>query len=680
MNAGLLLRLGLRNLGAHRVKSAVVGMIMAAGAFLVVVGTALLGTIEGTMESSITNSMSGHLQVYSADAKDPLQIFPSGSSGSQDIGEINQVSRVREELLQVENVKDVVPMGITQAIVFVGTELDRALDGLRRAVAAGDADGVAVYSEHVRQIAASLKQDLEVRLPVLADLEQGKADLATLEEVSGDAFWARFAADPDATLNYLDATIAPMAVDNRMLYMRCLGADPGQFTRTFSSFRIVDGQPIPEGEEGILLAKRFYERQVKNLVARELDAIQREREAGATFADDILLREKAKRLEKQVSRLLYQLNPSDSKAVEADLRAALPGVEGGLRELAQAAFTLDDANFDARYALFYDVIAPRIRLYESPVGSTVVLRSFTRSGYMRAVETKVWGTFEFSGLETSDLAGANQLVDMSTFRKLYGRMSAAQQAELADIRASVGIADLSRENAEDALFGGGGSAEAEAALFGEAPAAPPAAPPPAPAAADDDLALNAAIVLQDPTRLGETLAAVKARVEQADLGLEVVNWQAASGIVGQLILVLQGVLTVAILVIFVVALVIINNTMVTTTLERTTEIGTMRAIGATKGFVVLLLIVETVLLGLIAGGAGCLAAVAFLAWLGQVGIPAVADVLVLLFAGPRLYPEISAANVAMGLGSITVVSVFSTLYPALLAAGVSPVVAMSAKE
>ena len=64
------------------------------------------------------------------------------------------------------------------------------------------------------------------------------------------------------------------------------------------------------------------------------------------------------------------------------------------------------------------------------------------------------------------------------------------------------------------------------------------------------------------------------------LGLQVAGWEEASGLIGQFIVVLRVVLYIAIFIIFLVALVIINNSMVMATLERVTEIGTMRAIGA----------------------------------------------------------------------------------------------------
>jgi len=136
------------------------------------------------------------------------------------------------------------------------------------------------------------------------------------------------------------------------------------------------------------------------------------------------------------------------------------------------------------------------------------------------------------------------------------------------------------------------------------------------------------------------------------------------------------VLVTALFIIFIVALLIINNAMVLATLERTSEIGTMRAIGAQRGMVVALFLVETIVLGLIAGVLGAVASTAFVSWLHAVGIPAFADQLILLFAGPRLFPTWTAKDVLLGVGSVVTAGVVSTLYPAFLAARIQPVVAM----
>ena len=58
----------------------------------------------------------------------------------------------------------------------------------------------------------------------------------------------------------------------------------------------------------------------------------------------------------------------------------------------------------------------------------------TKAGYFKSLNIKFYGTFKFKGLDSSDLAGAINLLDMVTFRELYGQMNAQMQAELQGIQ------------------------------------------------------------------------------------------------------------------------------------------------------------------------------------------------------------------------------------------------------
>jgi ABC-type antimicrobial peptide transport system permease subunit len=140
------------------------------------------------------------------------------------------------------------------------------------------------------------------------------------------------------------------------------------------------------------------------------------------------------------------------------------------------------------------------------------------------------------------------------------------------------------------------------------------------------------------------------------------------------------VLVALLLVIFIVALFIINNTTVMATMDRVGEIGTMRAIGAPRALVVLLFLFETAALGLVAGGLGAAAGAGLVLFWGQIGLPAGADFLVFIFAGPRLYPTVGPEHIAIGIASVLMVALVSAAYPALLASRIAPIVAMQGKE
>jgi hypothetical protein len=323
-----------------------------------------------------------------------------------------------------------------------------------------------------------------------------------------------------AALDFLDSAVAPQSQDGRLLYLRIIGTDPEEFRQSFDRFYIADGTPIPPGQRGFLFSKRTYEKLIKNLVARELDDIHEQvHDKHEVIADEPLIQAQIERLSRQYPRIVFQLSPDDAKAIEAGLRAKFPDEQGGLNELVSRLLKVDDATLDANYALFYELIAPRIKLYDIPVGDTITLRAYTKAGYVRSVNLPVYGTFEFQGLETSDLASATNLTDLVTFRELYGKMSASQQAELKDIAASVGAKDVSRENAEAELFGGTSGIEATAddaapdlaAATGDASFANVQGGVDTKVYSPDEmrngLTLNAAVILKDPVRILETTKA-----------------------------------------------------------------------------------------------------------------------------------------------------------------------------
>ena len=195
------------------------------------------------------------------------------------------------------------------------------------------------------------------------------------------------------------------------------------------------------------------------------------------------------------------------------------------------------------------------------------------------------------------------------------------------------------------------------------------------------VALNAALILDDPGRLRHTLRDVQRASDEAKLGLKVLDWEAASGVVGQFVIMLRIVLVVALVIFFVVAIVIINNAMVMATLQRVKEIGTMRAIGAQRRFVLTMLLVETMTIGLVFGlGGAAVGALVVAAVRGAGGIPATSDMLNFLFAGPALLPTLGVGSVVTSLVIVVLVSVLSGFYPALLAMRVTPVEAMATEE
>jgi len=688
---GLLLRIALRSLVGHRIKGLIVGAILAFGTFLVVLGTTLLDNVERAMEESITGSLTGHLQLVSTEADDELAFFGPAVASDQDLASIADYARVKEAVLAIDNVQAVIPMGRQVAQGVVGNELDQRLEELRAAVREEDGEKIADLSARVQRMVRLLLVEKENTREIVANPEELDEGIAHLRRASSDEFWAAFPADPIGSLEFLDTKVAPLSSTDPGIFLPYVATDLHAYAEHFPHFEIADGEMVPRGRKGFLFNKTYFEETAKNKVARTLDTVKEAIELdGKTIAGDPLLQEKIATGTKYIRHVTEQLGPKDAAHVEAKLRELLPGTEGGLQELLVAFLQVDDATFAERYRFFYDVIAPRIRLYRINVGDVVTIRALSQDGYMRAVNLKVYGTFRLKGLERSALASIYNLMDLMSFRDLYGLMTPEKRREIDALRAEVGVADLDRGDVEDALFGGGaevdtelasGAVDVDAALAAAGAELAKATDTFDPADLERGMTLHAAVVLKDPARLAETMAAIEQASREQELGVRPFTWQQVAGIVGQFVLVMRVVLYVAIGILFAVALVIINNSMVMATMDRVGEIGTMRAIGARRRFVLALFLLETVVLALLAGAVGSGLAVGLVALLGKTGIPAAGnDALIFLFGGPALYPQVVWANLLVGLLAITSISLVSTFYPARIAARIAPVVAMQSRE
>jgi ABC-type antimicrobial peptide transport system permease subunit len=389
--------------------------------------------------------------------------------------------------------------------------------------------------------------------------------------------------------------------------------------------------------------------------------------------------------------ILLQFDPLTAGKATAILQAATGSRETDLPKLLSDFFDTNDANFETRYKEFYTQLAPLLELYRLKPGDTLTISAYTKSGFQEEINVKVYGTFEFKGLEKSDLAGALSLMDLMSFRDLYGYVTPEKIAETKRIEAEAAAAAPARADAEAQLFGtDSGVVEAKpvaiddkaqlSALAGRANSRAADDRVYSPQEIDKGVALEAAVVLKDPARLPQALKDIQSLSDSHQLGLKVVDWQKAAGNIGQFVLVANLILFIATAIIFVVALVIINNAVVMATLQRVREIGTLRAIGAQKGFVLSMVLTETVVLGLVFGSVGALTGAGLVGLAHHLGIPASNTYLYFFFSGPRLYPDLSVGSLVGAFVVVLIVTCASALYPALMATRVSPIQAMASED
>jgi putative ABC transport system permease protein len=179
--------------------------------------------------------------------------------------------------------------------------------------------------------------------------------------------------------------------------------------------------------------------------------------------------------------------------------------------------------------------------------------------------------------------------------------------------------------------------------------------------------------LKNPRRTAGTVEEINEWLQARGIAAQAGNWEVAAGPFAKTADVIRTVFNVAIIIVGVVALIIMMNTMIISVIERTSEIGTMRALGARKSFVWRMFFVETITITTTFGIAGALLALLIIGVLNLIGIPATNVFLRILFAGDVLRPDASITAILTALLIATGVGIAAHIYPVTVALKIQPV-------
>lgn len=180
------------------------------------------------------------------------------------------------------------------------------------------------------------------------------------------------------------------------------------------------------------------------------------------------------------------------------------------------------------------------------------------------------------------------------------------------------------------------------------------------------------IKLKDPDDIAGAIKDLNARLKAAGADARAVSWKDAVGQVADTAMLMRSVTTGFVLLIFFVAIIIIMNTLSMAALERVSEIGMMRAVGAQRLFIAKMFFTETAIISFVFGGAGILAGIAGVFLLGLLKITTENQVLVLLFGGNVFRPFLGYVDIVVCVMLLAIVTVMATLYPLKVARGITP--------
>lgn len=697
------LKIAFRNILAHKIKTAIIGSIIVFGTTLAIVGNSIVDAIASGMQNSLTQSITGEIQVYSKNAKEKISVFGSFDGSMPDIGHLPDFGKVRDTLIaKVPNVRTVIPMGSNTAFVSPGNLLDVKLEELRQLYRAKPKNITQIHSlrDHVHSIIVDISSKLDASRETMDKIlikdpfiESAPKNLA---KALAPGFWSDFDLHAEERIEFLANTMAPLVFDDSMLFLPYIGTSPSTFQKAFSQFEVVKGQAIPEGKRGFLFSEYFYETQIKHRVARRLDTIfKRLDKSGMTLAQNKSQQDLVTANISQAGEIYTQVAPSIAKTLIPKIQKITGSKSPQFDTLTREFLTLTDANIRERYKFFYDEIAPHIILYKVKVGEVFPVTAFGKTGFSTSVNMKVYGTYRFKSFESSPLSGNFSLMDLMSFRELFGFMTAEKRLENQSLEKEMGLKEVGRDSIED-MF--------KAPSIGQDSKKPALLAKAVPTSfgnfeerrkvfdrvysnseLENGVFLSAAILLKDPSKIEQTMADIERIGQEENLDIQVIDWRGAAGFTGQITILIRALLGFMVVVTLGIATFIIMNSMMMATLERTREIGTMRAIGAQRKFLLSLFLQETALMSFIFGSIGTLLGILIIKTVGAKGIPSTGDpttgdIAAFFFSGDKLYFHVHPTHLAVVFIGITLVAILSTQYPAWKAMQISPLEAMQKND
>jgi ABC-type lipoprotein release transport system permease subunit len=185
------------------------------------------------------------------------------------------------------------------------------------------------------------------------------------------------------------------------------------------------------------------------------------------------------------------------------------------------------------------------------------------------------------------------------------------------------------------------------------------------------------VKLKYSSRLDRSVSDLNSKFKQAGLDLRAVTWKKATGFIGSMAVIIKGALFIFVMLLFLVAIIIIVNTLTMAAVERTTEIGMMRAVGARKSFISGMFLGETVILSGIFGGLGFILGIIIINIIPVLQITTGNDLLQLLYGGDTFKPFLSFFDMLLVIIQLAIVTFVTVLYPVKVANSITPLDAIA---
>ena len=194
----------------------------------------------------------------------------------------------------------------------------------------------------------------------------------------------------------------------------------------------------------------------------------------------------------------------------------------------------------------------------------------------------------------------------------------------------------------------------------------------------DDGAWNYILMkVNNPLQTNAIIAELNQKFKEAGLDVYAMDWKAAAYSYSQSVAGISLIFNILIIILAIVVFIIIMNTMIVSVIERTSEIGTMRAIGAEKKFVRRLFMSETLILTSLSSALGIVLAAIIMAIFNSLNITITNSIAKMILGGGLLRfsptPAIIITTIVIAIGG----SLISNLSPVKSALKITPLKALN---
>src|SRR5574344_1383442 len=173
------------------------------------------------------------------------------------------------------------------------------------------------------------------------------------------------------------------------------------------------------------------------------------------------------------------------------------------------------------------------------------------------------------------------------------------------------------------------------------------------------------------------ISSLNKQFDSQGLTCKAVNWKSAASSYVKAVEGIGGIFTALVVILAIVVFIIIMNTLIVSVIERTAEIGTMRALGADKLFVRKLFFTESISISLIASIAGVILAFIAMAIVNACHFTVTGDIAKIILGGGSISLLPTVKSVVTTVLLVMLGSVLANIYPVRAALRITPLQALS---